>query len=294
MNLLHLKYFYEVARSRSFTETAKTLRISQPAISKMVRLLEDDIGKPLLERGKKGVRMTEDGELLFAAASKIFTEADKVSESLRSSDREFRGEWSVGVSDNIALYLAPKVIGRFKEKHPKLKLSIFAGTSGQIKAEMLKDRCRLGIFYTAPKTNEPFDFKQIDETEFWIVIAKKNPWLKTMKPKLADLKKAKVPRIESRHSDYSSGFPAHFHSYKLGLTDDAWIETNQHEVKKKLVLEGFGFALLTRHTVEQEVKEGKLLRVDCDQKLTAEIYAVWRRDQNLGRISEAFLHEWRP
>lgn len=292
MNLLHLKYFYEVARTGSFMESARSLRVSQPAISKMVKLLEADLGVTLLNRTRQGMKLTEDGELLFQSASRIFMEAENAATKLRSAARELEGEWTLGASDNIALYLVPQLLGEFRERHPGLRVGLFAGTSSQIKDELKYDRCNLGIFFTPLKSSEPFEFQQIFETEFWVVIAKNNRWLKKPGLKLADLRKAAVPRMESRHSDYSGGFPAHFHSKKLGLTERPWLEVNQHEVKKKLVLGGFGYALLTKHTVEKEVKSGELIRVEC-QRLPAPVFAVWRKGQELGSASTVFLDAWK-
>ncbi|MGZ3695610.1 MAG: LysR family transcriptional regulator [Bdellovibrionota bacterium] len=291
MNLLHLEYFYEVARTGSFMESSKNLRISQPAVSKMVRQLEESLGVALLVRSRRGAKLTEEGELLFQTASRIFLDAKNAAEALNSSKRELRGPWTLGASDNIALHLVPELLGKFKEENPALRVGLFAGTSEQIKSELQYDRCQLGIFFTPVKASEPFSSRQIFETEFWVVIARKNRWLKGKKSKLMDLIKASVPRIESRHSDYSAGFPAHFHSARLGLSGDPWIQVNQHEVKKKLVLGGYGFALLTKHTVEAEVKSGELLRVEC-LKLPAPVFAVWRKGQEPGRASLAFLDAW--
>lgn len=294
MNLLHLKYFYSVARTGSFGESARNLRVSQPAISKMVRQLEESIGNRLLERDRKGVRLTEAGETLFQSASLIFEEADRAEERIRAPQHHFSGEWTIGVSDNLAIYLMPKAVGQFKEKHPELRMGLFAGTSGQIKTELHYDRCQLGIFFTPIKANESFTSRQVHEVEFWVVVARKNRWFKPGRsaPTLAEVRRAGVPRLESRHSDYASGFPAHFHSRRLGVTERPWIEVNQHEVKKRLVLEGLGYAFLTRHTVEEDVKDGRLTRVEC-KHLPAPIYAVWRKGRELSRVSEAFLADWK-
>lgn len=291
MNLLHLKYFYEVARTGSFVEGARSLRVSQPAISKMVRLLEEDLGASLLVRSRRGAQLTNEGETLFQVAARIFTEAESAREQLQTARRELRGEWMLGASDNLAIHLIPELVARFREKHSQLNVGLFAGTSSQIKAELHYDRCQLGIFFTPLKASEAFTAKQIYETEFWVVIARENRWLKKKNLTLDMLRKANVPRIESRHSDYSGGFPAHFHSRKLGFTDRPWLEVNQHEVKKKLVLGGFGYSLLTRHTVEKEVESGELVRVEC-RRLPSPVYAVWRKGQALGAASEAFLREW--
>lgn len=289
MNLLHLRYFYEVARTRSFTESARNLRISQPAISKMVRSLESDLGYSLIERTRGALRLTPEGEWVFQSAGKIFSEVRDLEERIRAGSGSFTGEWSVGVSDNIAIYLMPPVLAQFKLRHPELRVSMFSGTSRQIKDELTYDRCQLGVFFTPVKQSEPFESRQISETEFWVVIARENAWFRSSKLGLRDLRRKAVPRIEARHSDYAGGFPAHFHSKKLGLTDPPWIEVNQHEVKKRLVLGGHGYALLTRHTIEDEVRDGKLLRVRCERPLKAPIYAVWKKGRAIDRVSEAFL-----
>lgn len=295
MNLLHLQYFYEVARAGSFTEAARVLRISQPAVSKMVGLLEQQVDAKLLERSRRGVKLTQAGEHLFRSASRVFAEVREATARLQSSGGPFRGEWSVGISDNIALYLAPRLIGEFKRANPELRMTVFAGTSSQIKSELLYDRCRLGIFYTPVGRAEAFESQVLCETEFWIVISARHSWVREHKGKgltLARLAQAGVPRIESRHRDYSGGFPAHFHSSKLGLTAQPWIEVNQHELKKRLVLEGFGFALLTQHTVEAEVSSGKLVRIAAPRPLQSPIYAAWRKGAHLDPVSEAFLGQF--
>lgn len=291
MNLLHLRYFYEVARTQSFTESSRSLRVSQPAISKMVRLLEDDLGQRLFERDRRGVRLTENGEILFVHASRIFSEAERARDAIasRGTPAPYEGEWTLGASDNLAIHLIPPVLGRFKEDHPALRIGLFAGTSAQIKTELHYDRCRLGLFFTPLRAGEPFEGRQVHESEFWIVIAVRNRWLKRGKYDLAALKRSRAPRIESRHSDYAAGFPASFQSQKLGLTTPPWLEVNQHEIKRQLVLQGFGFALMIRHTVEDDVRAGRLRRIATDRVLRAPIYAAWRKGRGPGRISESFL-----
>jgi DNA-binding transcriptional LysR family regulator len=282
MNLLYLKYFYEVARAGSVTEGAARLRVSQPAVSKMIRALEDDLGAKLLERRPRGVRLTAEGALAFEHAGRIFAEVRGLSENLRQSAPSLKGEWSLGASDTLAVYVLPKLLTRMKSAHPDLRISLFAGTSGDIKEEMLKDRCDLGLFFTAPREDEPFEAVPCLQTEFWIVA-------KRTRRKLAFRDLKTLPRIESRHADYSGGFPAHFHSASLGLTAQPHLEVNNHEVKKRLVLEGAGYALLIRESVEREVKSGELVRIPTPKPLAAPIYQVHRKGRSPGRASREFL-----
>lgn len=291
MNLLYLKYFYEVARAGSVTEGSARLRVSQPAVSKMIRALEDDLGAQLLERRPRGVRLTAEGALAFEHAGRIFAEVRGLSENLRQSAPCLKGEWSLGASDTLAVYLLPKLLAKMKKTHPDLRVSLFAGTSSGIKEEMLRDRCDLGIFFTPPRADEPFEALPCLATEFWIVaapsLAPKSRKGASIPVPLRDLKK--LPRIESRHADYSGGFPAHFHSAGLGLTDPPYLEVNNHEVKKRLVIAGTGYALLIRESVEEEVQRGTLVRILTPKPLQATIFQVNRKGRALGRASREFL-----
>ncbi len=290
MNLLHLEQFYEVAKAGSVSIGARKLRISQPAISKSLKLLEESLGAKLFERTKQGMHLTPSGQIAFDHAIRIFSEAKNLSDQIHTGKTSLSGTWSLGASDNLAIHLLPKLIARMKAEHPELKIQLFSGTSAAIKEELYADRCEAGLFYTPPKTTEPFQFFEVAETEFWIVLGKKSPWAKQKKKwTLEDLKKGSIPRIESRHTDYASGFPAHFHSRKLELPGIPYLEANLHEVKKRLVLEGTGYSLLVKHSVEAEVKSGELIRIPTEKSLRAPIYWVTRKGRAPNRASEEFL-----
>lgn len=65
MNLLHLQYFYVVAKEQGFTKASKALRIQQPAISRMVKLLEEDLGVRLFEKIGRNIQLTTQGKDVF-------------------------------------------------------------------------------------------------------------------------------------------------------------------------------------------------------------------------------------
>lgn len=293
MNLLHLQHFYSVAQAGSFSRASRLVHVSQPALSLMVRALEETLGKPLLERSRNGVRLTSAGEVVYASASRIFAEAEAIPQKVGTAHRELRGSWTVAISDNLAIHVAPVALGRMRTQNPNLRISLFAGTSSQIKTEILEDRAQLGIFFTPVGRGEALESETCFETEFWIVLSPKALAKRTKGTlRLSDLARLGIPRIESRHRDYSGGFPAHFHSHRLGLSSTPFLEVNQHEVKKNLVLEGFGYALLTKPTVEAEVRSGKLLRVQTPERLAAPVFAAWKRGRARGPASDAFLAEF--
>jgi len=294
MNLLHLEQFYEVAKAGSVSTGARKLRLSQPAISKSIKLLEEDLGAKLFERTKRGVHLTPAGTLAFEHASRIFSEAKHLRDRIQTERDELTGEWCLGASDNLSIHLLPKLLAAMKTDHPALRIQIFSGTSSDIKEQLYADRCDAGLFFTPPGTTESFRFEEVAMMEFWIVLGAKSIWAKQKKKwTLADLRAGAIPRIESRHKDYTGGFPAHFQSKKLGLPPSPYLEANLHEVKKRLVLEGAGYALLVKHAVEEDVRKGLLLRIPTPSPLPAPIYWVTRKGRAPNRASMDFLERIR-
>ncbi len=288
MNLLHLQYFYEVARTGSVTAAARKLRVSQPAVSKQIKLLEGDFGGALLLRTRQGVKLTESGLQAFEAASKIFSEVNQLSARMKDHGSELGGSFSLGVSDNLAIHVIPAVAAYFQKRHPNVRLQLFSGTSAQIKEEMRLDRCEAGVFYTPLKASELYDAEVIAQAEFLLVIRSSHSWLKKHPATLASLRKSPAPRVSSRLLDYSDGIPAHFHLAKLGLTDEPSIQVNHHEVQKRLVLEGAGFAALTRHSVRKELADGTLRVIRTPQPLLSSVFWVTPRGRPVSRASVQF------
>ena len=290
MNLLHLRHFHSVARLGNITAAARELRVSQPAVSKAIRELEESLGVRLFERSRKGVELTDPGRIVLEGAGRIFSEERELETRIKSGPAKLTGSWCIGASDSLAIYWLPKIVARFKREHPELRVEVFSGTSLAIKEQLLANRCDLGLFFTPLTAREPFREQVLMPTEFWVVLAAKNPWFRSGHlPSVKDLLSKRVPRIESRHSDYGKGFPAHFHAGSLGLDGPPFLEANLHEIKKRLVLEGAGFALLTSHSVEDEVARGRLIRISTPKLLKSEVRGVWRRNQPLSWASRLFL-----
>src|SRR5688500_1643225 len=101
LDLNHLSYFYEVARRGGFTQAARFLRFSQPAISKAVKLLEDREGVRLMERSREGTRLTDEGTKLFEFCEGMFQNLENTRNQIKSESKGCEGQLSLGASDNF-------------------------------------------------------------------------------------------------------------------------------------------------------------------------------------------------
>ena len=122
VNLNSLKIFLEVANCRSFLEASNKLFITQPAVSRSISNLEEELGIPLFYRANKGISLTPGGEVLLNYLNEcknLLYSSDRVLESMNDSEN---GEIVIGVQSHIVRnYLLGK-IKHFRENHPKIKI----------------------------------------------------------------------------------------------------------------------------------------------------------------------------
>lgn len=121
MNFLQLKYFKTVAELEHITNAAEQLFISQPALSKSIHLLEQEIGYPLFDHEGVGIKLNENGKILYKYTTSIFSSLGSAMTEIK--DRNNHNQ-QVVLSMTAATYFLPDIIVDVKEKHPDITLSI--------------------------------------------------------------------------------------------------------------------------------------------------------------------------
>ncbi len=124
IKLEQYKVFYSVAKHGSFSEAAKQLYITQSAVSQQIRLLETELGVSLFVRGKKGAKLTSQGELLYNYTDRALTEienAESLFERFKSLDE---GTLRIGAGDTITRHYLLPILEQFHNKYPAIKIEI--------------------------------------------------------------------------------------------------------------------------------------------------------------------------
>jgi LysR family nitrogen assimilation transcriptional regulator len=145
-------YFAQVARLGSFSQAARALRLTQPAVSRQVQKLERDVGVPLLYRKGRNAFPTEAGQILLARATELHDAANRAFEDARSGATVPSGPLSIGVSNLIGQLLFPELIRRFSENYPKVSLHISEGYSGFVEEWIAQGRVDAGLIWGKPKS----------------------------------------------------------------------------------------------------------------------------------------------
>jgi DNA-binding transcriptional LysR family regulator len=124
MELRHLRYFIAVAEALNIRRAATRLNISHPPVSRQIQDLEQEVGVALMIRGKRGITLTQAGEVFLAEARLIIAHAAQAIADAREAQRGMAGRLRISYSFG---YLAPslaKVVKRFREGYPKIKIDI--------------------------------------------------------------------------------------------------------------------------------------------------------------------------
>ena len=170
MDYRHLKYFMEVAQQKSFSKAARSLHISQSAISRMIKSLEDEMGVTLFLRNAKTVELTAPGTIFLNYAKRALF----VFEHLKS---DFENEFNLK-QDTVEIGLPPitdahvfaKLLGEFKKVYPQVAIKLYEHGSKIVESSVQEGVIDVGIICTIPNKN--FESLFLSEDRMCVVMPK--------------------------------------------------------------------------------------------------------------------------
>ncbi|MEG1210713.1 MAG: LysR family transcriptional regulator [Leclercia sp.] len=164
-----LRAFVEVARQGSIRGAGRVLNLSQPALTKSIKELEEGVAAQLFIRRSKGVTLTDCGESFYQHASLILEELRNAQDDLRQRQGQLAGQINIGMGASIARMLMPAVITRFHQQHPQVKVRIMEGQLLSMINELRQGELDFTIntYYQGPYDHE-FTFEKLFEKPFAI------------------------------------------------------------------------------------------------------------------------------
>jgi DNA-binding transcriptional LysR family regulator len=160
MELRHLRYFVAVAEALSFRRAAERLRVSQPALSKQIRDLEEEWNARLFDRNTAGVRLTDAGVMLVDEARAILAHAERLGTLVRGAADGRHGRLTIGNIGSLTAGFLPASLTAFHAKYPGVDVSLIELRSREQRAALLSGRIQIGLF-GGPATPTDPDFEQV-------------------------------------------------------------------------------------------------------------------------------------
>lgn len=169
-----LLLFYHVARTGSLSKAEASLFIPQPAISRHLSRLEEDLGVQLLDRHGRGVTLTSYGEILYRQAELILNEMTSTIEEIDLAKRRPIGRVSISASAIVMTMFMPEIIRRFMAKYPDVEVTAIQAVSGEVFNQLVSGKVDVAIVMQVPSKHK-FGLQMLLEEPMLVIASKKHP-----------------------------------------------------------------------------------------------------------------------
>jgi len=285
MDLFYLQIFVAVVEEGSFSRAARRVHRTQPAVSQAVHKLEEQIGKPLLDRSSRDGTLTDAGQVLYEYALRLLNLKSEAETALRELQSLYRGVLTVAANEFTCLYLLP-ILDEFRRLYPTIKISVHRSLASRIPDALLNHTVELGVISFQP--NSP-DLRAIrvyrDQLTF--VVHSKHP--------LAGSKNVKIHQLGNEQfiahivaSPYRMKVVEAFQKSKTTL--NMTVELPTIESIKKFVEMGNGVALLPHMAVKDDLAHGRLVAISIPElEFERKLRIIYRKRSPLSNATQAFL-----
>lgn len=147
MELSQLRTLVNVAELGSLSKAADRLQTAQPALSRQVRMLEEELGFPLFVRHGRGMALSEQGEEVLRRATRVLAEVNEIKATAAATDAPLKGEVAIGLPPTVAEIISVPLVAAFGEAHPQAKLRLVGAYTGYLLDWLHRGEVDLAILY---------------------------------------------------------------------------------------------------------------------------------------------------
>lgn len=255
-----LRVFYTVANRLSFTKAANELNISQPAVTKHIKEIENQLNTKLFDRKGTTIQLTESGKILFVYAEKSRQLYRDLEFAISQLNKQEKGKLKIGASTTIAQYILPEILAKFNSYYKDINIELVTHNSEDIAALLKNGQIDLGIVEGESKSSY-FDYQKFKRDEI-VLVGKTNHPLVNKNFKITDLH-----NIDLIVREQGSGTQEFIQNQlkKSGIEVQKLniiMQLGSSESIKNYLLHSEAMAFLSVSTILQELKNDQLSIID--------------------------------
>ncbi|MFD0958115.1 LysR family transcriptional regulator [Paenibacillus chungangensis] len=280
------RMFLYTARKGNLTKAAEELLITQPSVSYGIKQMEEALGLRLFHRLSKGVQLTEEGRALLPYVEQAFSLLEAAERHANDLKRLEEGEIRIGASDSLIKHMLLPQLNQFHQEHPGIRIRLSHGKTPDI-ARRLKDGAIDCAIVHMPLNDTQLHIEPLAELEDCFVVGSR---YRTYAGRMLSTEElAKLPLLflspgSSTRTHVESWFAAQGRAVKPDM------ELGSVDLLAEFAGQGYGAAFITRSFVDEELRSGKLFRLQLEQPLPSRgIGLAVRRDTALPLAAERFI-----
>ena len=293
ITLRQLQVFEKVARRLSFTHAAQELYLTQPAVSMQIKLLEDNLGLPLLERLGKKLYLTEAGREIYRLSRTIASQLQETEQVLEAIKGTEGGTLTISVVSTVH-YFAIRALANFCKSFPKVRIDLKV-TNRQGLLRLLEENATDLALMGKPPADWDLIAEAFMDNPLVVIAPPGHPLCQQQEIPLAKLEKETF-LIREQGSGTRGAVESFFK--RKGLSISGSMEMNTNTAIIHGVAEGLGLGIVSLHTIQRELDDGRLVILNVDSfPLMRKWYLAHRSGKKLSHAAEAFKtfvkeHAW--
>ncbi|MCG8015262.1 MAG: LysR family transcriptional regulator [Candidatus Thiodiazotropha sp. 'RUGA'] len=285
VTLRQLKVFETVARHLNYTQAAKALHLSQPAVSMQVKQLEESVGMPLFEHTGKKIQLTEVGREVHQYTRTIFQTFEEMEDVVSALKGLDTGHLDIAVASTVN-YFAPRLLAAFSRSFPSIDLRLDVTNRERLMSLLQNNETDL-VLMGRPPEDIDLEFKPFMDNPL-VVIAPPGHPLQNRRKIPAKCLSEEVFIMREAGSGTRLAMERYFDEQQIEIRTG--MQMTRNEAIKQAVRAGMGLGVVSTHTIELELETGRLVVLDIEGfPLQRHWYLVYRKNKRLSPAARAFF-----
>lgn len=282
MEIDQLRYFLGVAQTGNFTRAARELGISQPALSRSIKRLEDELGQPVFERKSKSVSLTDAGVLLQSRAEQVLSILDDTKAEI--CDDGQTGRLRIGAIPTIAPFFLPDLLRQFSKEFPKASVLIQEETTDRLLKACSQGEIDLAIL-ALPVPAKYLEVEELFEEELLLVVPLEHPLAKKKTIRVGDIEPYPFVLLDEAHclSDNIVSFCRQRSFHPVSVE-----RTSQLAMVQELVSLSHGVSMIPKMARDLDQSARRSYCSLSGKKPTRTVAAIWNPYRFQSRLAGAF------
>lgn len=289
MDIEKLESFLTLARVQNFAKAADILFISQPALSKRIQSLENEMNAPLFNRMGGQTYLTIQGDYFKRIAEEMVATYNNAHEYIRQMENLEHGELRFGATNFIGVYLVPEILAQFQKVYPRVEISMTINTSRTILEMLGKNQLEfilLSDYILEDAQSYVVERYMVDELK--LIVGNQHPLFGRDHCSVHEVEQDLYVTKNRKSSQYRF-------LEKQGIRFERQMFISNQEAIKECVVNNIGVSIMSSKMVEREVAAGLISTLTLDEfSLHRDIQWVCRKDRHITPAARAFLQLLTP
>ncbi len=254
MDISQLRTLIHVAELGSLSKAADRLRIAQPALSRQIRLLEQELGARLFDRHGRGMIITEPGQDVLRLALRVMADLEEIRAVVSDENAPLRGHVSIGMPPTASDILSEPLVSAFRETHPEATLRIVSAYTGYLLDWIHRGEIDAAILYD-PKSARTLRIQPLLEERLFLIGPPESRLSLEREVEFAELENQRLLLPSVGHGLRSL---LDHYAHESGFLLNIKVEADSYSTLKSLVRSGHGVTVLPLAPIHDELTEGRL------------------------------------